>query len=87
MPQLWVVYNPRLHSGCGGPTSIPCTVQYIVVKSLLTSHCIFVAHYIPEGVVSVVFAVKEWNRQETLHCILRMFGSPSDLNCLTQVDL
>lgn len=38
---------------------------------------------------SIAFAVtlEEWKRQETLHCILGMFGSPSNLNCLTQVDL
>ena len=38
---------------------------------------------------SMAFAVtleERW-RRETLHCILRMFGSASDLNCLPQVDL
>ncbi len=38
---------------------------------------------------SMAFAVtlEERRRRESLHCILRMFGSASDLNCLTQVDL
>ena len=38
---------------------------------------------------SMAFAVtleERW-RRETLHCILRIFGSASDLNCLPQVDL
>ena len=38
VPQMWVVYTPRLYSGCGGPTSIPCTVQYILATSLTYLH-------------------------------------------------
>ena len=41
---MWVVYNPRLDSGCGGPTSIPCTVQYIFSYVIDSPPCIFVAH-------------------------------------------
>ena len=37
--------------------------------------------------LSLATDLEEWQRQATLRCILRMFGSPRDLGCLQQTDI
>lgn len=44
MPQLWVVYNPRLYSDCGGPTSIPHTFTIYCRLCHDSPPCIFTWH-------------------------------------------
>ena len=44
IPQLWVVYNPRLYSDCGGPTSIPHAVIIYCRLCHDSPPCIFAWH-------------------------------------------